>query len=299
VIQSSVSVRIDRIGDTPIEDFELEGFDRRFRRERNARETAALPEGTTVVDGAWWLPEETQGGSRFVSVAEDAAKALNIEPGMRVRWIAAGQPLEATVAAIHRTEESRMDAGYDFIFAPGALASLPTIYFGAVRMNAEDVPALQRATYRAFPSITVINIADVLEIVQEVLDQVTIFVEFISAFAILAGVIILSSSVAGSRLRRIREVAILKTLGATKQRLRGIFSVEFTLLGLVAGLMGCLLANGFSAAVLKRFFEADYEVAWLPVVVCLVATVAIANIAGWLASVRILDQKPLAVLRGD
>src|SRR5690606_22114981 len=99
----------------------------------------------------------------------------------------------------------------------------PTIYFGAVRMEPADVGALQRATYQAFPSITVVNVADVLAIVQEILDQVTVLVQFISLFAIAAGVIILSSSVAGSRFRRIREVAILKTLGATKKRLSTIF----------------------------------------------------------------------------
>ena len=298
-IQSSVSLRLDRVGTRSIEDFDLQGFDRRFQRERNAREAQMIPEGTTIVEGAWWTEAEVAVPSRFVSVAQDAAKALRIEPGMEMRWVAAGQPVEARVVSIHKTEESRMDAGYDFLFAPGVLEALPTIYFGAVRMNPADVPSLQRATYKAFPSITVINIADVLAIVQEVLDQVTIFVEFISAFAIVAGVIILSSSVAGTRLRRIREVAVLKTLGATRRRLRGIFSIEFTLLGLVAGLMGALLASGFSAALLLRFFEAEYHIAWMPIAVCVIATAVVANIAGWLASIRILDQKPLAVLRGD
>lgn len=299
VIQSSVSMRLDRIGNRSIEDFQLEGFDRRFLRERNSRETVMPPEGTTIVEGSWWGDRSRNDNQQLVSVAQDAAKSLQLQPGDRVRWVAAGQPVEATVAAIHKTEEGRMDAGYDFLFAPGALSGLPTIYFGAVRMNPPDVPLLQRATYREFPSITVINIADVLAIVQEVLDQVTIFVEFISFFAIAAGVIILSSSVAGTRLRRIREVAILKTLGATRLRLTGIFSIEFTLLGLVAGLMGALLASGFSALLLTRMFEAEYQVAWVPVLICVITTIVVANIAGWMASARILDQKPLVVLRGD
>ncbi|MCW5964668.1 MAG: FtsX-like permease family protein [Bryobacterales bacterium] len=299
VIQSSVSIRLDRVGDRRMDDYKLEGFDRRFLRERNARETPVPPEGTTIVDGTWWNSPPGPGEPAFVSIAQDAAKALQIELGTQLRWVAAGQPVEATVLAIHKTDEGRMDAGFEFLFSPGALQALPTIYFGAVRMNPADVPGLQRATYNAFPSVTVINIADVLAIVQEVLDQVTMFVEFISLFAILAGVIILSSSVAGTRLRRIREVAILKTLGATRRRLSIIFSVEFTLLGFVAGLMGAILASGFSAILLTRMFEADYEIAWLPVLVCIFSTVVVANVAGWLASARILDQKPLIVLRGD
>jgi putative ABC transport system permease protein len=105
--------------------------------------------------------------------------------------------------------------------------------------------------------------------------------------------------VAGTRFRRIREVAILKTLGATRNRLSAIFSMEFTLLGIVAGLMGSLLASLFSGLLLTRFFEAKYEVAWLPILVCVVTTALVANLAGWLASMRILGQKPLIVLRGE
>jgi putative ABC transport system permease protein len=299
MIQSSVSMRLDRVGERKLADFQLEGFDRRFLRERNGREAAVAPEGTTIVNGTWWTQPPPAGQTAFVSVAEEAAKALQIELGMPIRWVAAGQTLEATVLAIHRTAEGRMDGGFDFLFSPGALQALPTIYFGAVRMEPKEVPTLQRASFRQFPNITVINVADVLAIVQEVLDQVTIFVEFVSLFAILAGVIILSSSVAGTRLRRIREVAILKSLGATRRRLGMIFSVEFTLLGLVAGLMGSGLATAFSALLLTRFFEASYDIAWAPVGVCILSTVVIANGAGWLASARILDQKPLAVLRGD
>ena len=299
IVRSSVSMRLDRIGTKRIDDFQLEGFDRRFLRERNGREAADLPAGTTIVEGSWWSPGSNLGGERLVSVARDVAKALQIELGTRIRWAAAGQPLEAVVVAIHETEESRPDSNFLYFFSPRALRGFPTIYYAAVRMNPPEVPALQRATYRAFPAITVINIADVLAIVQEVLDQVTIFVEFISLFSILAGVVILSASIAGTRLRRIREIAILKTLGATRRHLRGIFSVEFTLLGLVAGIMGTVLALGFSSLVLRQFFDARVQLGWMPTVICIGGTVLMANFAGWLASVRLLDQKPLVVLRGD
>jgi hypothetical protein len=74
-------------------------------------------------------------------------------------------------------------------------------------------------------------------------------VRFISLFAILAGVVILASSVAGTRFRRVREVAILKTLGATRRKVITIFSVEFLVLGTAAGLLGTLLANGFTSII--------------------------------------------------
>src|SRR5439155_2123549 len=119
-------------------------------------------------------------------------------------------------------------------------------FYGGVRMKPADVGALERAAYRAFPTVTVINVAEALAIVQQVIDQIALVIRFLSGFAILAGAIILAASVAGTRFRRIREVVILKTLGATRRHVRRIFSIEFLTLGLVAGLMGSLLAAAFS-----------------------------------------------------
>ena len=166
-------------------------------------------------------------------------------------------------------------------------------------MKTSQVAALQRASYRQFPTISVINVADVLDIIQEVVDQIAVVVRFISGFAILAGIIILASSVAGTRFRRIREVAILKTLGGTRRRIAAIFSVDFLILGGLAGLLGGLLATGFAHLLMSRFFEADLGPSIVPVLLAIAATAFIANIAGWLASSRILAQRPLRILRDE
>ena len=78
-----------------------------------------------------------------------------------------------------------------------------------------------------------------------------------------------------------------------------IFSVEFLILGAVAGLMGTLLANGFASLLLHRLLNASPHFEWWPSLLCIVITAFIANMAGWLASFRILGQKPLQILREE
>jgi putative ABC transport system permease protein len=70
-------------------------------------------------------------------------------------------------------------------------------------------------------------------------------------------------------------------------------------LGAVAGLMGGLLGSGFSAFMLRRVWEADAGFAVVPLMVAVVLTAVLANAAGWMASARILGQKPLEVLRDE
>ncbi len=185
------------------------------------------------------------------------------------------------------------------LFNPAALESFPKQYVGLARMPASRVQQFQREAYAKFPTVSVVNAADVLAIVQEVVDQVSMLVRFIAAFAIAAGVIILMATVAGTRFRRMREAAVLKTLGARRRQLLGIFSVEFLVLGLVAGLMGGLLATAFSRLLMTRLLDAEFRVEWLPNAVTVLLVGALSLIAGWLASARVLPQKPLQVLRDE
>jgi putative ABC transport system permease protein len=293
-IVPNVSVRLVSVNGTPVEYLRFNGWGRRFLQTRSASFSTSIPEHTEIVQGAWWTAQTSQ-----VSVAEEAAKILSVQPGSRLQFAAFGRTMDVQVASIHRTEAIRVGANNEFIFDPATLAGLPAIFYGGVRVKPAAVSALQRVAYQKFPTVSVINAADVLQIVQDVVDQIALVIRFISLFTILAGVIILAASVAGTRFRRIREVVILKTLGATRRRVASIFSVEFLILGLVAGLMGSLLATGFSSLLLKRFFEGQFRFEPLPNLLAIALTALIANAAGWLASFRILGRKPLEVLREE
>jgi putative ABC transport system permease protein len=203
------------------------------------------------------------------------------------------------VTVIYRPEPRRLISSVEFYVNPATTAGLPAIAYAAVRVRPIAIPALEKTVYSRFPTVSVINVADVIARVQEVVDQIAVVVHFVAFFAVLAGAIILASSVAGTRFRRVREIAVLKTLGATRGRIVRIFSTEFLVLGAVAGLMGGLLATAFSNLLAKRFLHAHFRLELTSNLICLLVTALIATAAGWLASARLLSQKPLDVLRGE
>lgn len=292
------AARIVAINNKPVVREKMKGIERRYASTMALTESAAIPRDTRVQAGRWWDPQHPPPEAQ-VSVSEEAAKVLHVAPGSRIEWSTPLRTFQATVAAIHKTESLRLSARVEFVLSPGSLQGLPMIYYGSARVEPKLVPELQKALYQKFPTVTVVNVADVLAIVQDVVNQIATIVRFISAFTILAGAIILASSVAGTRFRRIREVVILKTLGATRRRIAEIFSMEFLVLGAVAGGAGGILAGGFSALVLKRLFSAEPRFDLLPIALAILATALIANGAGWLASLRILGQRPLEILREE
>jgi putative ABC transport system permease protein len=296
-MMGTVPARLVSVDGRSVMDLPLKGFERRLRRTRQVAEEDTKPAYVDLVRGRWWSAADRSGPQ--VCLAEEAARALHAGPGAVLAWAVADRTVTATVDCIMRVDSVHLIGRLDFVFSRGALGNAPMVYYGSVRLDPKFVAPLQMAVFRRFPTVTVVDVADVIRIVQGVVDQISTVVRFISAFAILAGLIILAASVAGTRFRRVREVVILKTLGATRAKVAGIFSMEFLILGAVAGVMGSGLANGFSALVLKRLLKADVHFDPVSSAIAVLATALVANAAGWLASFRILGQKPLEVLREE
>jgi putative ABC transport system permease protein len=292
----AVAARITAIDGQPIEKLPLRDFNRRFLRTRSVTAMDAMPPDTIILDGAWWRPGDRD---PQICASEEAARILKLKPGTLLDWNIWNHTLRTRVACIERTESIRMTGRFEFIFNQGQLENLPAVYYGSARVRPADVAALQREVYRKFPTVTVVNVADVMQIVEDVVQRIAAVIRFISGFTILAGAVMVASSVAGTRFRRMREVVTLKTLGATRRRIAWIFSVEFLALGTVAGLMGSLLAGGFAALVLKRLLQIDFHPAVLTHVTAVAIAALVATVAGWGASFRILGRKPLEILRDE
>ena len=292
---AAVSALLHTVKGVPIEDMDFAQGQRRYLRTQfQLTWLDEEPPATEILEGEWWEPET---GEPLVSVEANAAGILGLSPGDQLEWSIGGRITGARVANVRRTDGTRAGANNQFILTPGSLDDFPSIYYGALRVEPDQVGALQLAAFESYPSVTVINAADIVEIVQGMVGEISMVVRFVAGFAIFGGLVILASSVAGTRYRRIREVAVLKTVGAKRSRIVNIFSIEFLILGLLAGFIGALLAAAFTALVVHQWMDGTYQVDWLPLVFSIGLTAMLVVFTGWAASYRILGQKPLEVLR--
>jgi putative ABC transport system permease protein len=261
----------------------------------------APPPGDKVVKGKWWTTQEAAGSAThpLVAIERDRASRLKVHPGDTITLAAQDDQFTATVAAVYEADSRHAFSRAEFILPQPVLAGLPVVWYGGVHCDPGATATLRRVLYEHFPTVTVIDVAATLEVIRQVLLQVTYVIQFLAAFSIFAGIVILASAIAGTRYRRIREVVVLKTLGATRPRIATIFSIEFAVLGLIAGAVGLVFANLLARTLLLHALHFDYKFQpWLNLGVW-VAVGALTVVAGWLASHRVLGQKPLEVLREE
>jgi putative ABC transport system permease protein len=291
------TARVDSVDGVSAANLKLQHFPRRALRSVNLTWNDATPPGTRIAEGQWWRPSDTKAQ---VAISQPMATRLGVHLGSSITFVAQDKPIAATVAAITRSDGQHTYARAEFTLNHAALQGFPIIWYGGVHVAPNQVPQFERALNRSYPTVTIINVAQVVESVRSVVVQIIYVVQFLSAFSIFAGIVILASSIAGTKYRRIREVVVLKTLGATRARIATIFSIEFAILGLVSGAIGILFANCIAWALetktpMNLTFKAEIPLNLLALAAAAALTVA----TGWIASHRILGQKPLEVLREE
>jgi putative ABC transport system permease protein len=291
-----VTGRFVSLNGTPVEQLKGEHLPRHMLENAGLSWADAPLAGDKVTQGKWWAGP----GVSELAVGEGIAQRLHLSVGSAVELEVGGTVRALNVAAIYRADGQHLGAQVQFVLPSGQLKDQPATWYGGAHVDPKQVASLERALFAAYPTVTVINLADVLERIESVVDQITFVVRFLAGFSIFAGLMILASSIASTRFRRMREAVVMKTLGATRMRIVRTFSVEFSVLGLLAGTVGVVFGNLLTRVlyhVLK--LEVGFHVQWLATVIALLGTAVLATATGWIASYRILGLRPLEVLREE
>ena len=277
-----------------LEQLEGQHFPRRMLESARLSYADWAPDGDKVLRGKWW----TKSDAAEIAIGTGVAERLHLEVGSPVQLQIGGRVLSLKVAAIYRSDGQHLGSEVSFV-VPSVLAKDETAtWYGGAHISPKQVAPMERGLFALYPTITVINLADVLDRIESVVNQITFVVRFLAGFSIFAGLMILASSIASTRFRRMREAVVLKTLGATRMRIVRTFSVEFSVLGLLAGSVGVVFANLLTRVLLEKL-EVSFHIEWNATLVALVGTALLATATGWIASYRILGLRPLEVLREE
>ena len=257
-----------------------------------------LPKDNVVTKGTWWKQGQRL-DKPLVSVEEEAAKNLGVNLGSTIAFEIQGATVSAEVNSIRKVGWGNFSTNFYMILSPGSLEGSPFTYVATVRVPPEKEVPLQQAVVGAFPNVTAINIGDVLDSFARILDRLSLAIRAIAVFCILTGMIVMAAALATTRYRRLYESAILKALGATRGLITCSYAVEYALLGMVAGLIGIVLASALSWAVLYFILDLPWTLQPDVLAIGFALTVLLTLTIGFLSTYRILGQRPLAVLRHE
>lgn len=264
-------------------------------REQRLTWRQELPSDNRITDGALWSdPSRLE-----VSLEEEFAEDLGVGVGSVLSLDVQGRAVELLVTSLRSVEWTTFNFNFFLVAEPGALDDVASVRLAAARLPPGGGQRLQDALAVVAPNVSVIRVHEVLEKARGVMSQVALGVRLLGLFSVVAGVAILAGAIGtGAWLRR-REIALLKTLGATRGDVAAIHAVESALVGAVAGLLGAIGGAALAGVVTVLLLELSWQLELWPVLLTVPAAALLSALAGRIASARALAIEPLAVLRTE
>lgn len=275
---------------------EGESDTRTIRRELNLTWSDELPADNAVTTGEWFGPEDAD--RKVVSVEEGVAERLGVGLGDRLTFDFGGDKRTVEVVNLRSVQWDSFRPNFFMIFPPGVLDGLPATYMTSFHLQAERKGEIAEMA-QAFPAVTVIDVDRIMEQVRLILRQVTLAVEYVLVFVLLAGFAVLYAALQASLDERLYEGALLRSLGASRRQLRAGHLAEYALLGALAGLLAAGGSELIAYIAYTQVFKLEYALKW-PLWLALPPIGAVViGAAGFWGTRRVVRESPLAVLNGS
>ncbi len=266
-------------------------------REQNLTFRDRLGASEAVMAGKFW--DGAAGAKEEVSLEEGFATAIGAKLGDRLVFDVQGQALQGRVTSLRKVRWQSFQPNFFLVLHPSLLRDAPALHLLAVEADGPARARIQNGLARRFPNVTPIDVSEILDKVTRILDTVAIVTRALAGLMILSALLVLAASLLAGRLGRARDLALLRTLGATDAVLLRSLGWEFILLGGISALPSAVLAWFLAKLYVTRVLELDSSPSPIAAMLLLALAASLTAAVGLAGSIRALRQKPLEVLRGE
>jgi putative ABC transport system permease protein len=266
-----------------------------LRREQRLTTLDQLPADNEILAGRLWSdPDHPE-----VSIERDFAAELGIGLGSEMTFDIQGVERTFRITSVRSVDWESFGLNFYLVMEPGTLERAPQTRLATARLPSDREQQVQDQVIAVMPNVTMLRLRPLLERLTDILGRVATAVTSLGSLTAIAALLILVGTLLVDGPRRAQEVALLRTLGMSRAGILGAFLVEYTIIGTVASLIGCLGGASASYLIARHALEIDWRTTPGLVAALGAGGVLLAAAGGLLANLRALGQPPIAVLRQD
>ena len=275
-----VRARLVSINDRPVqpEDYADPRARRLADREFNLSTADRLKHDNRLVAGQFWRAGEDPAQFSF---EVEIAQTLGISLRDTVSYRIADRMLTGKVTSLRAVNWETMEANFFVVSPPTFLEGYPATHITSFKLPEGREDILKSLSTR-HPSVTVIDVQALLQQVRGVMDRALAAIEFVFFFTLAASVVVVFAAVEATHGERLHDVTVMKTLGATRDRILVVTSLEFASLGALAGVIGTAAASLGAWWLATRLLNMEYHFNST----ALLLGAGLGTLAVWLAGLR-------------
>jgi len=207
----------------------------------------------------------------------------------------AGQVISAPVTSLRSVAWDSFNVNFFVVGSPAVAEGLPVAFISSLYLD-DQTDDLAVDLIRQFPAVSVLDLRPILQQVREIMERGALAVELVFLFTLIAAALVTVAAAQVSRDERAREVAVMRTLGASRRHLVRAVIAEFGLLGLIGGVLAAALASISGYLIAVELFNLPGRFGLATWLLGVGAGTLVVGLVGWLATRRLLAVPPMQVL---
>lgn len=262
-------------------------------REFNLSWAAEMQVDNELVGGRWWTLAEH--GQPLISLEEGLAKKLGLKVGDKLVYDIAGTRVDLTVSSLRKVDWDTMRANFFAVTPPGVLDGFAASYITSFHLPLGQDVMLNQLVKR-YTNLTVLDIAELMMQVRGIMHKMTYAIEYVFSFSLIAGLAVLYAALVATREERIREVTLLRVLGASRRQVLASLLTEFAAIGGLAAIIATLVASGLAYYVSANLLDIPYQFNPRLALFAFIGAAVIVPLAAWLGLRGFLNRPPRTLL---
>jgi putative ABC transport system permease protein len=271
-----------------------EGF---RNREQNLTWRDRLGESEAVVAGRFWAPGTAR--TDEISLEQGFAESIGARIGDELAFDVSGNEVKGRVTSLRKVQWQSFQPNFFIVMHPSLLEGAPAVHLLAAEADPQAKARIQGALVEAFPNVTLIDVTEVMAKVGRVLDIIALITRALAALMLASALLVLMASLIAGRLGRQKDLALLRTIGASHGTLLRSLAWEFLILGGSSAALSTALAWALAKAYTSRVLELPAHPGIGLGLLLMAAAAALTLAVGVAGSLRVLNVKPMDVLRGE
>ncbi len=252
-----------------------------------------------IIEGSW-RGTASSNSDIPISVSSDFARMARVSVGDPVAFNVQGRIMDTRVQSIREVDWSRLQPNFSVVFPKGVLENAPQ--FGVITTRTKtDVGSakLQQQLVKQFPNVSILDLKRILSLLEEILGKISWVINFMAFFSIFVGIAVLMGAIYSSKHQRVRQGALLRTLGAKGHQILKLIAIEYAILGFLGAFMGVVLAVFGTSLLAWVLFDTAFAPSWVPFAIILPAITLLVFVLGVANSLGIVRNSPLSVLKKE
>ena len=290
-----VRARLTRINEVSAE--EAEFIDPRgahlIQRTFNVSYADKLPDDNEIMSGQWIAADSD---TPELSIESGLADTLGLELGDILAFDVAGEVVEAPITSIRSVLWENFKPNFYLMSNSRLLENQPqTWLLGALITN--DKKGELKQLIEKFPSITLLDITELMSRIRGIVSRATSALEFFFLFAVASAFIVLMAAIQTGRREREQESSLLRALSANINQLYTVHIFEFTLMGVLIGFFSALFASIAGWVISVQFFNIEYHFSSSIWLYGIISSTLVLTSVGTLVSRKVYHVSPMKTLR--